>query len=112
LAGYDSYTCFYGRGGRVYWSHGDARLHAESTHPDWAGAPTRAFDFSLPASPSYGGAHGEAFVRDFVRSIDQSGSPPASGRDALQVARIVDAAYESSRSGQRVAVAAPEPGQA
>jgi predicted dehydrogenase len=109
-AGYDSYTSFYGRGGRVYWSHGDSRLRAESTHPAWAGAPTRVFDFTLPASPSYSGVHGEAFVRDFIRSIDQGSSPPASGRDALQVARIVDAAYESSRGGRRVEIVSPEGG--
>jgi predicted dehydrogenase len=107
LAGYDSYTSFYGSSGRIYWSHGDPRLHAESTDPAWAAAPTRVIGFSLPASPSYGGAHGEAFVRDYIRSIAGDGVPPASGRDALQVARIVDAAYESSRSGRRVAVTAP-----
>jgi len=103
LAGYDTYTSFCGRAGRLYWAHSTARLHAESTHPSWASAPTRQFSFALPESPAYGGAHGEAFARDFIRSI-AAGSPPASGRDALQVARIIDAAYESSRSGRRIAV--------
>jgi predicted dehydrogenase len=103
LAGYDTYTSFCGRAGRVYWAHGDPRLHVESTHPSWATAPTREFGFVLPESAAYGGAHGEAFVRDFIQSIG-TGRPPASGRDALQVARIVDAAYKSSRDGRRVAV--------
>jgi predicted dehydrogenase len=107
LAGYDTYTSFCGRAGRLYWAHGDARLHAESIHPSWASAPTRQFSFAPPASPAYGGAHGEAFARDFIRSI-AAGRPPATGRDALQVARIVEAAYASSRDGRRVAVAAPE----
>ncbi|HEY3227988.1 MAG TPA: Gfo/Idh/MocA family oxidoreductase [Roseiflexaceae bacterium] len=107
LAGYDTYTSFYGRAGRVHWAHGDPSLRVESTHPAWAAAPTREFGFKLPDSPSYAGAYGEAFVRDFIQAIRTGDRPPASGHDALQVARIVDATYESSRSGRRVAVALP-----
>jgi predicted dehydrogenase len=107
LAGYDAYTSFSGQAGRLYWAHNTPRLHVESTHPAWATAPTRALDFTLAESPAYGGAHGEAFARDFLRSIAERTPPPAAGRDALQVARIVAAAYESSAGGRRVAVAAP-----
>ncbi|HEU5098423.1 MAG TPA: Gfo/Idh/MocA family oxidoreductase [Roseiflexaceae bacterium] len=108
LAGYDTHTCFHGRAGRVTWSHGDARLHVESTDRSWAAAPTRDLSFTLPTSSSYGGVHGEAFVRDFIRSTYTGDPPPAAGRDALQVARIIDAAYTSSQSGRRVDVAPPE----
>lgn len=104
LAGYDTYISFNGRGGRLHWTNAAPQLHAESADPRWAGAPKRTFGFTLPDSPAYGGAHGERFVRDFIRAATEGGSPPASGHDALQVARIVAAAYESSRSGRRVAV--------
>jgi predicted dehydrogenase len=93
--------------GRLAWSHGDARLHVESTEPAWVVAPTRDLSFTLPLSSSYGGAHGEAFVRDFIRATYTGDPPPASGHDALQVARITDVAYASSQSGRRVDVAPP-----
>jgi predicted dehydrogenase len=107
LAGYDTHACFHGQAGRLAWSHGDARLHVESTDPSWAAAPTRDLSFTLPESSSYGGAHGQAFVRDFIQSTQTGDAPPASGRDALQVARITDAAYASSQAGRREDVAPP-----
>jgi predicted dehydrogenase len=102
--GYDNYIGFHGRAGRLYWSNAAPRLHVESTDPSWEATPSRTLDFTLPESPAYGGKHGEQFVRDFILACQGSGSLPASGRDALQVARMVDAAYESSRDGRRVAV--------
>ena len=107
LAGYDTHASFVGRAGRLYWSNAAPRLHVESAQPDWAAAPFRELAYRLPESPAYGGAHGLAFLRDFMLACRGGGDPPASGRDALQVARVVDAAYESSRSGRRVAVAGP-----
>src|SRR5262245_21743355 len=55
-AGYDTYTSFCGRAGRLYWARNDPQLHVESTHPSWASAPTRRFSFALPDSAAYGGA--------------------------------------------------------
>lgn len=107
LGGYDTAICFHGRLGRVRWAHGDPQLYAESTHPAWAAAPRRALSLPAAESPAYGGVPGEAFVRDFLLACQAGGAPPASGRDALQVARMVAAAYESSAGGRRVAVALP-----
>ena len=90
----------------------DAELRVESEHPAWASAPFREFDYRLPDSPAYGGAHGLAFVRDFMLACEGRGELPAAGEDALQVARVVDAAYESSASGRRVRVAMPGEDQA
>ena len=105
-SGYDAYLGFRGREGRVYWDPvaKPPRLYAESTRPDWSGAPVREFGFTLRDSPAYGGGHGEAFMRRFLQACQSQGEPPTTGRDALAVARIVDAAYESSRTGRRVAV--------
>jgi predicted dehydrogenase len=49
--------------------------------------------------------YGKQFVRSFIQAAQGQGDVPASGEDAWQVARVVDAAYESSRTGQRVEVA-------
>lgn len=107
-AGYDTHIGFYGRAGRLRWSGEAARLQIESAAPAWSAAPMRSVEYQLPETPAYGGAHGEAFARDFIRALAGEAELPASGRDALQVARVVDAAYESSRTGRRVAVVAPE----
>lgn len=108
-AGYDTYAGFNGRLGRITWSTPSSPTHivAESSHPDWAGAPWRTFDFMLAESPAYGGVSGEQFMRQFIQAAQGGGTIPTSGQDALQVARIVDAAYESNRTGRRVAVELP-----
>lgn len=107
--GYDTYVGINGRTGRIHWSSDGApkSLAVESVHPDWAGAPRRMFDYALAESPSYLGVYGEQFVRAFIRSAQEGGPVWASGYDALQVARVVDAAYLSSRTGRRVEVAGP-----
>lgn len=108
-AGYDTYAGINGRAGRIHWSSDGApnSLTVESVHPDWAGAPRRTFGYALADSPSYLGVFGEQFVRAFIRSAQAGGPVWASGYDALQVARVVDAAYLSSRTGRRVEVAPP-----
>lgn len=104
--GYDNYFAVNGRLGRLYWAAPGAprELYAESAHPDWAGAPQRTFRYELAASPAYLGVYGEQFVAEFVRAVQGQGKVPATGDDALQVARIVDAAYESSEKGRRVRI--------
>jgi predicted dehydrogenase len=107
--GYDAYVGINGRAGRIHWSSDGAphSLTVESVCPNWAGAPRRTFDYALAKSPSYLGVYGEQFVRAFVQSA-QDGRPIwASGYDALQVARVIDAAYLSSRTGRRVEVELP-----
>jgi predicted dehydrogenase len=103
-SGYDAYLAFRGANGRLYWDP-TARppsIYAESNDPAWVVAPKRDFRFEPGTSTAYGGAQGETFVRTFVRATQGDAAPPTTGRDGLQVARIVDAAYESSRTGRRV----------
>jgi predicted dehydrogenase len=108
-AGYDTYGGFNGQLGRITWSSPSSpiKLAVESIHPAWASAPQRTFDLPLAESPAYGGVSGEQFIRDFIRAAQGEGQAWTSGSDALQVARIIDAAYEASRSGQRVTIATP-----
>jgi predicted dehydrogenase len=108
-SGYDSYFGFRGREGRLFWDPQSKppRLYAESTRPEWVQAPIRNFQYELPESAAYGGRFGEQFIRDFYLASQGKATPPTTGRDALQVARIIEAAYESSRTGRRVEVEAP-----
>lgn len=108
-AGYDTYVGINGRLGRIHWSAPGAPtdLKVETIHPDWAGAPQWSSQYVAGVSPSYGGKSGEAFMRQFIQSA-QDGTPTwTSGEDALQVARVIDAAYESSQTGNRIAIEAP-----
>jgi len=107
VSGYDIYFGLSGQLGRLYWSSSGKSKHlsVETVHPDWSGAPKREFDFELEKSPAYGGVSGEIFIREFIRAARGEGIVPASGYDALQVARVVDAAYESSRTGRRMMIA-------
>ena len=108
-AGYDTYGGFNGQLGRITWSSPSSpiKLAVESIHPAWAAAPQRLFDLPLAESPAYGGVSGEQFLRAFIQAAQGEGQPWTTGHDALQVARIVDAAYESSRTGRRIEVATP-----
>ncbi|MCC9075572.1 Gfo/Idh/MocA family oxidoreductase [Litorilinea aerophila] len=105
--GYDTYFGVNGRLGRLYWTAPGAptELYAETTHPDWADAPQRHQQFTLGASPAYGGVYGEIFIRRFIQAAQGQGTPLTRGEDALRVARVIDAAYESSRTGRRIAIA-------
>ena len=108
--GYDIYVALNGRLGRIcYTGTGspEATLYLETTHPAWAGAPRRTTHYTPTESAAYGGVAGELFVRAFLRSAQGQGAAPTTGEDAWHVARIVDAAYLSSRSGRRVKLAEP-----
>ena len=107
VGGYDTYVGVNGRRGRLYFSSAGSpeRLKVETDHPDWSDAPWREFEYTLASSPAYGGVPGERFVQDFLKATWGEGTVPASGEDALQVARIVEAAYESSETGRRIQVA-------
>ncbi len=106
VGGYDTYVGVNGRRGRLHFSSAGTpeRLKVETDHPDWSDAPWREFEYTLSSSPAYGGVSGERFVQDFLKATWGEGTVPASGDDALQVARIVEAAYESSETGRRVQV--------
>jgi predicted dehydrogenase len=103
-AGYDTYIGLNGRLGRIHCTSTATpnQIYVESTHPTWAGAPQRTFHYTYAESPAYGGVYGEQFMRAFIQAAQGQGELPTTGEDALQVARVVDAAYESSRTGRRV----------
>jgi predicted dehydrogenase len=101
---YDAYMAVRGTAGRIWWNPVERPpvLHAESVSEAWSAAPARSQEYNLPQVDAYGGAYGVAYVERFVRSTYGDGEPPATGADALHVARVVEAAYESSRTGRRI----------
>ncbi|MBI4550751.1 MAG: Gfo/Idh/MocA family oxidoreductase [Candidatus Latescibacteria bacterium] len=104
-ATYDTYLAIRGLDGYVTWSPMEEPvLRAESVTPGWVDAPRREFKYSLSSSEAYGGTYGMAFVRQFIRSALYKETPPNTGDDALRVLRIIEAAYQSSATGQTVKV--------
>ena len=100
---YETYMSVRGTEGRVVWepSSGDIKLLAESAR--WADSPSRVIEFSLPSIDAYGGAHGLAFIDQFIASTSSKAlDPPADGEDALQIAKVIEASYLSSESGEHI----------
>lgn len=103
-SGYDTYVGINGRLGRIHWSApgSPSQFSAESAHPEWAGAPQWSGQYTAGASPAYGGKAGEKFLRSFITACQEGQPAWVNGEDALMVARVIDAAYESSQTGKRV----------
>ena len=100
---------FLGLRGSLGWVHWDAmagrRFTVHSEHPGWIAAPTKTFDFPRPSVDTYAGGAGELLLRDFVRCIDEKARDPIyTAADALHVLQVLDAAYESAGSGQKVSI--------
>ena len=101
---YDTYVGVWGTEGRLFWqpTATSTDLYVESAGQTWKAAPARTFEFNLPSLDAYGGVYGLAFVEDFILAAKGEGAVPATGADALQVARIIEAAYASNETGRRV----------
>ena len=52
--------------------------------------------------PVYADQWGFEFVTEFVRAIRQGGKTTVNIHDAYRVMQIIDASYESSRTGHRI----------
>jgi predicted dehydrogenase len=104
-ASYDSFIGIRGTLGRIAWNPFEREatgLQVESVAPGWEAAPGRVLRYEFAKSDAYGGSFGLRFVQDFVRAAQSGGAPPVTGEDALRVMRVIEAAYESSRTGRRV----------
>ncbi|MBL9215101.1 MAG: Gfo/Idh/MocA family oxidoreductase [Opitutaceae bacterium] len=102
-AGNDAYFACNGREGRVVWPVlTDPRLRIESP----GRRPIRERTFRLRATSSYGGVSGERFLRQYAQALCGRAALPATLADAVSTARVIEAAYASSRTGRTVAVRA------
>ena len=82
---------------------GQPVVKLQTIAPEWKTAPDQTFRFALPAVASYGGAHGLAFVDDFIqKSLDGVGQISVSADDALKLLEIIDAIYLSVEQEQVV----------
>ena len=106
-ATYDSFVGIRGMLGRIAWHPFEREatgLRVESVAPAWEAAPGRVMHYEFSKSDAYGGTFGIQFVRDFVRAAQTGSAPPTTAEDALRVIRVIDAAYESARTGRCVEI--------
>lgn len=102
---YDQSILLWGREGTLrYGQEGeDHVVSLASATEEWRAASRQELRFRLPPSPAYGGAHGLAFFARFLRLVRTSeGQNQVTVWDALRVLEILDAAYESARTGRTV----------
>ena len=69
-----------------------------------AGLHEDRFVFDVPAVPGYG-ASGHAAVRDLIDAIRDGRETAAGGEAIVRALEVIDAAYESARTGSRVRLA-------
>lgn len=104
-AGYDQHAGVYGREGRLWWDdRGPPKLHIESRAAEFSAAPKRTFTFTPAESRAYAGGSGERFVRTFIAATRGECAVPCPGEAAVRAEQIIDAAYESARTGHRVEI--------
>jgi predicted dehydrogenase len=100
------YLAYRGTDGWAEWtSQAPYVLKAGSTSPEWSDAPVREFAYTPAPYVGYGDDDWfHDYIHDFMEAIRNDREPALGVEDALAVARVIDAIYESSRSGRRVEV--------
>jgi predicted dehydrogenase len=101
---YDSCLAVRGTEGWAAWpSLGASELTVLSTAPDWSGAPQRTFTYQLKPAEGYGGQQWyQDVLKGFVAAVRARRDPAVTVEDALRTLRVIEACYESSRTGRRV----------
>lgn len=96
----DGYLAFRGVNGSIKIApDGTLTWFGGGTHLDPVTAQETVY--TNRAVPGYG-ATGAAVIEDLISAIDQDRDPMATGKDLIRALRIIDAAYEAARTGQRV----------
>jgi UDP-N-acetyl-2-amino-2-deoxyglucuronate dehydrogenase len=93
-----------GQMGAIHWPLTD-EFTVSSTAPAWQSAPVRTFHLAAAPRPVYADQWGYDFVAAFLHAIRTGARPPVSIDDGHRILQIIDAAYESSRTGRRVSLA-------
>ena len=99
----DTYFGLRGTLGAATWQPtGEGNLTVTSAAPDWEAAPERQFSVEVAQRPVYADQWGYEFVAEFIGAIRQGGRTTVTIHDAYRIMQIIDASYESSRTGRRI----------
>ncbi len=75
-----------------------------SNHKAFGGAPRQTIRFELETLPGYCGSIGLDYINDTADRILSARPPFIGGQDAVRALQVVEAIYESARSGRAAAV--------
>jgi predicted dehydrogenase len=96
----DSALRLYGQLGWAAWVVGSDAVEAFSDHPDWPPGSTRRVAFRSPSAPGYAGSIGRRSIENFVAAAAGDEAPMFRIEEAMRVLAVVEAAYDSARSGR------------
>ena len=104
LGSYDTYLSFRGLEGNITWypTEQERPVIIETTSKVWNSTPRRELRYVVSETDGYGGQYGQDFVSQFITSAMRGDPPVNDGENALRVLKIIEAAYESSKTGCRI----------
>jgi predicted dehydrogenase len=105
---YDTSLVYRGLDGEADWTPiASPHLKVKSGAAAWAGAPEKTFQYKVAEVdvPMYNPSEWfHDILRDFFRCIREGRQPDVNADVGLRVLQVIDAVYESARTGQRVEV--------
>ncbi len=104
--GRDLHLALRGTAGVLAWSPSfegvQERLFVSSDAPGFRQPEDNHVEFTLRSQPGYAGASTVEFLTDFVEAIRRRTAPAITGEDGLRTLEVVEAVYESARTGRSV----------
>jgi predicted dehydrogenase len=105
--GYDTSLIYRGLEGEANWTPmGSPYLEVKSASVEWAGSPVRRFEYEFASGlPGYASDVWTAqWIQGYVDALREGKEAPLTVEDGLHTLQLIDAIYESGRTGQRVEV--------
>lgn len=100
--GKDLYVGLHGDRGWIRWPDGSEQLTAQSDRSEWARKPRRTIRRKVAKSGGYGGQTGRDFLANFALRVKGEGEPINPPENNVACLKVIDAIYESTRTGRRV----------
>jgi len=100
--GKDLYVGLNGDHGWVRWPDAGDRCHVHSDRPEWASQPEQSLDVHVDHTGGYSGQMGRELLGRFAERIQGQGEPINPPEQNVACLRVIDAIYESARTGGRV----------
>tara|TARA_Y100000031_G_C8234917_1_gene392761 strand:- start:112 stop:1179 length:1068 start_codon:yes stop_codon:yes gene_type:complete len=105
-SGYDTYISFNGDKGRIIWSSNEqpTGIYVESKDKKYNNNNKRNYYYSLDISEAYGGSIGENFINNYIQWCLDKEDPLSTICDAVKMSKIIESAYESAKTGQKILI--------
>ena len=109
--GYDGVLVYRGTEGWASWGPwvpaGEVRLEIRSASADWPDGPEKTVSYTLEDTPTPGyfaTRWGHDWIQQFVYDVMEDRPPSVTLEDGLYVLQLIEACYESARTGRAVEV--------